>query len=238
MRLLLLSTSRLHGGEFLDYCREDIIEHYEGIPEVLFIPYAQPGGISYDEYTDLMSRALEGHGLKVTGIHKLTDPSEELVNFGSVYVGGGNTFLLLKTLYEKGLIDALPPLVRDGSLRYMGSSAGTNVACPAINTTNDMPIVYPPSLSAFNLVPFSINPHYLDADPSSRHMGESRETRIREFQTLSDRKVIGLREGSWLKFRDGELHLGGDYSARCFERDKEAWETDPGDDLSFLMNHL
>ena len=191
--------------------------------------------MSYGDYTDVIRKRLSPLGIAVRGIHEIGNAAAHVRDFGAIYVGGGNTFLLLKSLWEGGLIEVVRNLVGSGSLRYMGSSAGTNVACRAINNTNDMPIVYPPALEAFRLIPFNINPHYLDPDPASTHKGETRERRIREFHFQSDIPVIGLREGSWLRIHGDKAILGGSLSARLFRQGREAVEMPAGSDLSFLL---
>lgn len=234
--LLLLSTSTIHGSGFLEYCLDEVKDHFHGMEEVLFIPYARPGGISHKEYTELVRDKLESVGYSVRGIHEFGDPVKALSDFEGVYVGGGNTFLLLKTLYENNLIEAIRNGVMNRGIKYMGSSAGTNVACAAINNTNDMPIVYPPSFEALKLIPFNINPHYLDPDPNSTHRGETRETRIREFHFQSQIPVVGLREGSFLKIEGNEIELWGKLSARIFKAEQEPIEVQPGTDLGFLLS--
>jgi dipeptidase E len=234
-KLLLLSTSTVHGSTFLEYCMDEVKKHFSGLKKILFIPYARPGGISYDGYTEIVRKALAQINIEVVGVHELTNIQKEIGDFGGIYIGGGNTFLLIKSLYENDLI----PLIRDGvmsrGVKYMGSSAGTNVACQTINNTNDMPIVFPPSFDALKLIPFNINPHYLDPDPNSKHMGETRETRINEFHSQSKIPVLGLREGSWLKIDGDEITLGGGFPARLFEQNKEARELTDSNQLNYLL---
>jgi dipeptidase E len=196
--------------------------------ELLFIPYAQPGGISYDQYTSYPRKALKSLGLVVKGIHEYENETAAIEKAEAIFIGGGNTFLLLKTLYEKKLIRPLRQAVQNGT-RYMGSSAGSNVAGLSIGTTNDMPIVYPPSFEALAFVPFNINPHYLDPKPDDTHMGETRETRIKEFHVQNSQAVIGLREGSWLRVKNDRYFLGGDLTARLFNPSQEPRELEPGD---------
>ena len=152
----------------------------------------------------------------------------------AVFTGGGNTFRLLKTLQDSGLL----PLLRERALAglpYLGSSAGTNIAAPTIHTTNDMPIVEPASFKALGLVPFQINPHYLDADPTSTHMGETREQRLREFHEENEAAVVGLREGAWMRIEGDRATLGGARGARIFRRGKEPEERGTGDSLDDLL---
>jgi dipeptidase E len=234
-RILLLSTSTVHGSGFLEYCRDAITEHFEGIDRILFIPFASPGGLSHGDYTDLVSGALRPAGLEVTGIHSEADAEAALRETGGIFIGGGNTFLLLRELYARNLLGPIRHRVSSG-MAYMGSSAGSNVAGLTIGTTNDMPIVHPPSFDALGLVPFNLNPHYLDPDPGSTHMGETRETRIREFHVQNDQPVIGLREGAWLKVMGSTMSLGGERGARLFRRGEEPEELAPGSDLSVLLD--
>ena len=235
INLRLFSTSTVHGSGYLDYCQEAVQELFEGKKEVLFIPYARPGGITHDEYTAVATKRFEVMGFQLTGIHMLADPIEAVRQSEGIFIGGGNTFLLLKTLYEEGLTEVLRSVVRNG-VPYMGTSAGSNVAGNTISTTNDMPIVYPPSFEALSLVPFNLNPHYLDPVPGSTHMGETRETRIREFHHFNKQVVVGLREGSWLMLKNGLLTLEGELSARIFRAGQAPEEIAAGSDLKFLLS--
>ncbi len=233
MRLLIVSTSKIHGSEYMEYLHDELRDYFKGIDEILFIPYARPGGMSHDDYTRVSRDAFAKVGIRVKGIHEYEDANKAVREAQGIFTGGGNTFLLLRTLYEKGLIESLRDAVNSGT-PYMGSSAGSNITGLTVGTTNDMPIVYPPSFDALQLVPFNINPHYLDPDPNSKHQGETRETRINEFMNFNDQSVVGLREGSWLR-REGErLELKGELSARLFEKNKETREVAPGD-VSFLL---
>lgn len=182
---------------------------------MLFVPYAQ---FDYDAYTEKVAAALKQFGYETEGIHKHTNVVDAVNNAQCIYIGGGNTFLLLKTLYEKSLVEPIRQQVLNGKLAYMGSSAGTNVATVSIKTTNDMPIVYPPTFDALNLVPFNINPHYLDADPSSRHKGRTRETGLQEFHQINDVPVLGLREGTSLMVDNDSVTLLGEFNARLFRK--------------------
>ncbi len=225
-KLLIVSTSKLHGGEYMDYLIDEVKEFFSS-EELLFIPYARPGGISYEEYTAYPRKTFAKAGMAVTGIHEFADPKKAIKQAKGIFVGGGNTFVLLKTLYDLGLVEVLRQAVQKG-LPYMGSSAGSNLTGLSIGTTNDMPIVYPPRFDALQLVPFNINPHYLDPDPNSTHQGETRQTRVEEFHHFNTQKVIGLREGSWLRVEGREIRLKGTHSARLFEVGKEPRELKPG----------
>ena len=232
-KLLIISTSKIHGSGYVEYLLDEVQDFLKGVNELLFIPYARPSGISYDEYTAYPRKALAGTGMEVRGIHEFKDPRQGLRGAQAIFTGGGNTFLLLKTLYENGLVEILKEVVGNGT-PYMGSSAGSNITGLSIGTTNDMPVVYPPSFDALQFVPFNINPHYLDPDPDSKHQGETRETRINEFHHFNDQAVIGLREGSWLRMENDSLTLKGKLSARLFERNVSPREVEPGD-VSFLL---
>jgi dipeptidase E len=233
-RILLLSTSTVHGSGFLEYCRPTITRHFEGSGSVLFVPFASPGGLPHAEYAELVSRALKPTAVEVRSIHAAPDPVRAVQEAEALFIGGGNTFLLLRDLYAHGLLEPIRQRVL-GGIPYMGSSAGSNVAGLTIGTTNDMPIVHPPAFEALALVPFNLNPHYLDPDPGSTHMGETRETRIREFHVQNEQPVIGLREGAWLEVAEGRMTLGGNRGARLFRRGAAAEELAAGSDLSALL---
>lgn len=237
-RILLFSTSTLHGGSYLEYAAPWLEAFLPPEAEVLFVPFARPGGISHDRYTALFREAMARQGFRVSGLHEADDPRQAVAAADHLFVGGGNTFVLLRGLYEAGLMEAIRERVAAG-MRYMGSSAGSNVAGRTIGTTNDMPIVQPPRLDALGLVPFNINPHYLDPDPAFRHMGETRETRIREFLVFNPWPVIGLREGALLRVEAGDeggtVRLAGDSGARLFRPDQEPQELEAGARLDFLL---
>ena len=179
--LLLLSTSTVFGTPYLEYCTPLLEEYFSGIKELLFVPYARASGMTHDEYTNIAATRFEKLGIKTTGLHTLDNDYSKIKEFGAMFIGGGNTFLLLHDLYRHQLIDSIQDAVDSGTTKYMGTSAGSNVAGLTIQTTNDMPIIYPPSFNALALVNFNLNPHYLDPNPDSKHMGETRETRIKEF---------------------------------------------------------
>lgn len=228
MKLLLASTSRLYGQGYLEYLVEELKFFFDGARQIVFVPYARPGGISWDEYTDIAGKGFEPLKINIIGIHQLKNASLELPKADGIFIGGGNTFVLLKTLYDTGHFEAISRAVRSG-VPYMGSSAGSNVAGLTIGTTNDMPIVYPPTFQAFGFVPFNINPHYLDPLPDSTHMGETREQRISEFHFFNTQPVIGLREGSWLLVEGKKTELRGSLTARIFRKDQPAIEHPPGE---------
>lgn len=233
MHAILASTSTLHGEDYLEYLIPHLPELYKGIDEILFIPYARPGGISHQEYTAIASEAFSKAGIKVKGIHEFEDHAGAVKYAKGIFTGGGNTFLLVSELYRNKVMDVLKEVVKNGT-PYLGTSAGTNIGGLSMQTTNDMPIVHPPSFRTLGLVPFNINPHYLDPDPSSKHKGETRETRIKEFHGLNSQPVIGLREGSWLELKDNKVTLKGSLQARIFKKDKLPFEVETGTDLSDL----
>lgn len=232
-KLLLVSTSKIYGSSYLGYLQNELANFFRGVTQLLFIPYARPGGITHEQYTAMPSEALAPLGIKVKGLHEFDNPAEALQNAQAIFTGGGNTFLLLKTLYEQNLMAPLHSAVTKG-VPYVGSSAGSNIAGLSIGTSNDMPIVYPPTFEALGLVPFNLNPHYLDPIVNNVHQGETRETRIKEFHFLNKQPVLGLREGSWLHLENDELQLRGTLTARLFEANKEPREIEPGF-CSFLM---
>ena len=210
---VIASTSTLFGGSYLDYLLSSLSELYKDTDEILFIPYARPSGISHDEYTAKASEAFQQIDKQVVGIHTFSDPLDALKKTTGVFTGGGNTFLLVSQLYKHAMMQPLRMAILNG-LPYLGTSAGSNICGLTMQTTNDMPIVYPPSFKTLGVVPFNINPHYLDPISNSEHMGETRETRINEFHTQNTVPVVGLREGSWLRATNYEIILKGDLSAR------------------------
>lgn len=225
--LIVASTSTVYGGKYLDYLTEEMAKLFKDTDEVIFIPYARPGGISHDEYTAKAANAFDKIGNKLVGLHTFNNPVEALKNAKGAFTGGGNTFVLVSALYRLELMQPLREAIING-LPYMGTSAGSNICGVSMQTTNDMPIVYPPSFKTLGVIPFNLNPHYLDPDPSSKHMGETRETRISEFHTQNTVPVVGLREGSWLRVKGDEIKLEGELNARIFEQGKEPYETETG----------
>ncbi len=225
-RILAASTSTVYGSGYLEYILDRAVE-FLNADEILFIPYARPGGATYDEYTEAPKKAFAQKNISVKGIHEFDNPKIAIQSAKAIFIGGGNTFLLLKTLYELDLMNSLKEAVAKGTA-YMGSSAGSNLTGLTIGTTNDMPIVYPPSFDALGFLPFNINPHYLDPDPDSTHKGETRETRIKEFHKFNSQPVLGLREGSWLEVQNGEIELKGELTARLFRQGKEPMELSSG----------
>lgn len=233
MHAILASTSTLYGQDYLEYLIPHLPELYKDIDEILFIPYARPGGINHQEYKEIAAKAFSKAGIKVKGIHEFEDHAQAVREAKGIFTGGGNTFLLVSELYRNKVMNVLKEVIQNGT-PYMGTSAGTNIGGLSMQTTNDMPIVYPPSFKTLGLVPFNINPHYLDPDPDSKHKGETRETRIKEFHGLNSQPVIGLREGSWLELKDNKVTLKGELEARIFKKDKVPFEVKTGKDLTDL----
>lgn len=230
--MIIASTSTVYGGSYLDYLLDEMKELFKDTDTVIFIPFARPGGMSHDAYTEKASEAFEKIGKKLVGVHTFDDPVEAIKNAKGVFTGGGNTFVLVKALYQWKMMEPLREAIFNG-LPYMGSSAGSNICGISMRNTNDMPIVYPPSFKTLGVIPFNINPHYLDPDPDSTHMGETRETRILEFHTQNTIPVVGLREGSWIRVKNDEFVLHGTLQARIFEHLKDPYEVDSGTKLSF-----
>jgi len=227
MNIILASTSTLFGGNYLEYLKDEIIQLYKGIDEVIFIPFARPGGISHHEYTSKAAEFFAQIDIKIKGLHEFEDQISAIQHAKGFFTGGGNTFLLVKTLHENQLMNILKENVMSGK-PYLGCSAGSNIAGQNMKTTNDMPIVYPPSFECMGLVPFNINPHYLDPNPEIKHNGETRETRIKEFLTQNETKVIGLREGNWIRRIGNKITVEGTESTRIFENGKEPYEIASG----------
>lgn len=230
MNILLASTSTLFGGEYLAYIKNEIQELFSGIDEIIFVPYARPGGISHDEYTQKARQFFQSINIQVKGLHEFDNPIQAIRDAKAYFTGGGNTFLLVKMLHELGVMSVLKEQIQQ-SKAYLGASAGSNIAGQNMKTTNDMPIVYPPSFDCMGLVPFNINPHYLDPNPDLKHNGETRETRIKEFLTQNDTKVVGLREGNWIRVKGNVITTEGTQLTRIFEKNKEAYELKAGSSL-------
>lgn len=226
-RMIIASTSTMHGGEALEYLLPNLAILFKGIDKILFVPYARPNGISHENYTERVAIAFLKIGKTVNGLHEHHDPKQAIKEAKAIFTGGGNTFLLVSQLYKNDLMQTLREAVLNGT-PYLGTSAGSNICGLTMQTTNDMPIVYPPSFKTLGLVPFNINPHYLDPDPTSKHMGETRQTRIKEFHKFNTLPVIGLREGSWLEVNGNDTALKGKYPARIFEQNKEPYELASG----------
>ncbi len=230
-KLIIASTSTVHGSGYLEYLLPELAVFFKNVKNILFIPYARPSGISYDAYTQKASEAFGKINIKVKGIHEYQNPVEAVNRAEAIFTGGGNTFELVNQLYKSNIIDALKETIENGT-PYIGTSAGSNICGITMMNTNDMPIVYPPSFNTMGLIPFNINAHYLDPDPASKHMGETRETRIKEYHVFNEIPVLGLREGSWLEVTDSQIILKGELSARLFRKSKEPQELNTGSKIN------
>jgi dipeptidase E len=229
--LLLISNSTLHGSGYLDHAEAEIRDFVAGKTSVIFVPYAVHdrrayAGKAQERFCEL--------GLSLTSIHDVSNMPRAVDEADVIFVGGGNTFRLLKGLHDHGLLEPIRRKVAAG-VPYIGSSAGSIVACPTLKTTKDMPVVQPPSFEALGLVPFQISPHYLDPDPSSTHMGETQEERIMQFLEENVETVVGLREGSILRVQEGAVALKGTNTARIFRRGEKPFEAAPGSNLCSLL---
>lgn len=230
MNIILASTSTLFGGAYLDYLTHEISQLFECVDEIIFIPYARPGGISHDDYTKKVREFFAEFNIKVKGLHEFENKVEALNEGKGFFTGGGNTFLLVKILHEENVMIPLKENILKGK-PYLGTSAGSNIAGLNMKTTNDMPIVYPASFETMGLVPFNLNPHYLEPNPDLKHNGETRETRIKEFLTQNDTKVVGLREGNWIRRVGDLITVEGIEKTRIFEKNKEPYEIETGSKL-------
>lgn len=230
---IIASTSTLHGGSYLEYLLPELSSHFGSCSQILFIPYARPSGISHDEYTEKVAQAFASIGIKVKGIHEFDDPQNAIREAQGIFTGGGNTFVLVSQLYKNNVMQLLSDTIKNGT-PYLGTSAGSNICGLSMQTTNDMPIMYPPSFQTLGIIPFNLNPHYLDPIPDSTHMGETRETRIKEFHAYNSLPVLGLREGSWLEVKGATVKLKGELTARLFLPQQEPVELESGSDLSDL----
>lgn len=217
-KLIIASTSTVFGSSYLDYLLPTLSSFFGNVNTLLFIPYARPGGISYDAYTKIAAKAFATINIKVQGIHEFENPTKALQEAEAIFTGGGNTFELLNQLYKKEIFTELKTVLENGT-PYLGTSAGSNICGVSIRNTNDMPVVYPPSFKALEIISFNINAHYLDPAVGSKHMGETRETRIQEFHIFNDTPVLGLREGSWLEVNNERITLKGALQARLFKKD-------------------
>jgi dipeptidase E len=230
-RLLLISNSTLYGSGYLDHAEKEIRDFLGAVSRVLFVPFAQH---DRDAYAASARRRLEAMRYELDSVHENPDPKRAVETAEAVFIGGGNTFRLLKGLYDIDLLSPIRRRVSEG-MPYIGSSAGSIVACPTLKTTKDMPVVQPPSFEALALVSFQISPHYLDPDPTSTHMGETQEERINQFLEENDAPVVGLREGAMLRIEQGNIQLKGITAARVFRRDHCPVEIEPGSNLGALL---
>jgi len=230
-RLLLISNSTLHGSGYLDHAEREIRDFLAAETPVLFVPFAL---FDRDAYASQARDRFRKMGFPLDGIHQASDPRRAVLEAKALFIGGGNTFRLLKALQDLSLLDPIRRRVAEG-MPYIGSSAGSVVSCPTIRTTNDMPIVEPSSFEALGLVSFQINAHYLDPDPASTHMGETREERIRQFHEEKAAPVVGLREGTLLRIEGASVRLQGASPARIFRRGRDPLEVPPGSSLEEIV---
>jgi dipeptidase E len=241
-KLLLISNSTNFGEAYLGWPRDFISDFFKptGVKRILFIPYAGVGmsaeGLnkSFDAYEQRVNTVFNNLGYEIYSIHHEKDAVAAVNQAEAIAVGGGNTFHLVYMMHKMGIMEAIKNRVQQG-IPYLGWSAGANVACPSLKTTNDMPIIEPESFTCLNLVPFQINPHYLDANPAG-HGGETRQQRIEEFLLVnSETTVVGLREATLLWIKDGRIALKGSRPMRVFNFMKEPAEFAPGADINFLL---
>jgi dipeptidase E len=230
-RLVLVSTSTVFGTRYLEHAFPELRDALGGVSSVLFIPHALR---DREGYAAKARAAFEEMGYRLDSLHEAFDPRRAIERAEAIFCGGGNTFRLLKALQDMGVLPLIRRRVAEG-LVYSGASAGSNLACPTIRTTNDMPIVQPASFDALDLVPFQINPHYVDPLPDSKHMGETREARIREFHEENDTPVVGLREGAILRVDGESVLLKGVAGARVFRRGQEPVEVAPVAEIAGLV---
>lgn len=230
--VLLASTSTLYGEEYLAYLLPELSGFFAGVSEIVFIPFARPGGISHDDYTEKVSQTFAAIGIKVRGLHTFPEPETAIEEAEAFFTGGGNTFLLVQQLHNLNLMEPLKQRVESG-IPYLGTSAGSNIGGLNMKNTNDMPIVYPSDFTTMGLIPFNINAHYLDPDPTSTHNGETRETRIKEFHVFNDTPVVGLREGSWIRVKGESITTEGSKNSRIFLAGTAPFELASGSPLKF-----
>ena len=225
--MIIASTSTIHGSRYLEYLLPTLAGFFKNVKTILFIPYARPSGISYDDYTKIAKKAFIKINIDVKGIHEFKKPKDAIEKAEAIFTGGGNTFELVNQLYKNNLISNLKEVLEKGT-PYLGTSAGSNICGINMKNTNDMPIVYPPSFTTLGCIPFNINAHYLDPIDGSTHMGETRATRIKEFHIFNETPVLGLREGSWLEVLNNKVILNGKLTARLFLQNNDAVELESG----------
>ena len=230
-RILLISNSTVHGRGYLDHVEDEIKTFLGSAQTVLFFPFAL---YDRDDYAAKVKARFAAIGYSVESVHATDNPRNAIERTDAIFIGGGNTFRLLKALQDLELLEPIRQQVKSGT-PYIGSSAGSNVAGPTIKTTKDMPIVQPRSFDSLGLVPFQISPHYLDPDPNSTHMGETQEERILQFLEENETPVVGIREGAWLLIENGAVTLKGETGARIFRRAHAPVEVASGAEVSKLV---
>lgn len=226
-KMIIASTSTIYGSSYLEYLLPVLNEFFSNSKRLVFIPFARPSGISYDDYTKIVLKSFQKIDIDVIGLHEFDDYKKAIEESTGIFTGGGNTFELVNQLYKNDLLDILKSTINNG-VPYLGTSAGSNICGQTMMNTNDMPIVYPPSFETLGCIPFNINAHYLDPIENSTHMGESRETRIKEYHIFNDTSVLGLREGSWLEVYNDKIILKGSLSARVFKKNENPYEIKSG----------
>lgn len=231
-KLIIASTSTVHGSSYLEYLLPILKDLFVDVKTILFIPYARPGGISFDAYTRIAKKAFSKINIDVKGIHEYKDAKDAVKNAKGIFTGGGNTFELVNQIYKNDILSTLKIGIESGT-PYLGTSAGSNICGVTMMNTNDMPIVYPPSFNTLDIIPYNINAHYLDPIEGSKHMGETRETRIKEYHIFNGTPVLGLREGSWLNLKNNKIILQGKYTARLFRQNQKPIELESGVEVNF-----
>ncbi|QNM86540.1 dipeptidase PepE [Polaribacter pectinis] len=226
-KMIIASTSTVYGSSYLEYLLPTLKTFFKGVHTLVFIPFARPGGVSYDGYTEVVQKAFSKIDINVKGVHEYNNVNDAILNAEAIFTGGGNTFELVNQLYKNDIIDTLKKVINNGT-PYLGTSAGSNICGISMMNTNDMPIVYPPSFVTLGCIPFNINAHYLDPIEGSKHMGETRETRIKEYHVFNEVPVLGLREGSWLSVEGNSITLKGEHSARLFQQNLKPVELESG----------
>lgn len=225
--MIIASTSTVYGSSYLAYLLPTLTSFFKEVKTILFIPYARPGGISYNDYTSVVKKAFASIFIDVKGIHEFKNPKKAILEAEAIFTGGGNTFELVNQLYKNEILKDLQLAIQSGT-PYLGTSAGSNICGVSMMNTNDMPIVFPPSFDTLCMFPFNINAHYLDPQKDTTHMGETRETRIKEFHVFNNTPVLGLREGSWLSVSGDKIVLQGNFTARLFNQNQEPVELESG----------
>jgi dipeptidase E len=235
MKIIIASTSTVYGGKYLAYLKPALTQLYNGIDEIVFIPYARPSGLSHDAYTEVAAKFFATINIKVKGIHEFDNPKSAINNAQAVFTGGGNTFLLVSKMYENDLWEVLRQRINN-EMPYLGTSAGSNITGQSMHNTNDMPIIEVPSYKTLGVFPFNINPHYLDPAPDLlKHMGETRETRIKEYLHFNDVPVVALREGSWIEGKGKQFFLRGNDTARVYFSLNDIREIETNTELTNLF---
>ncbi len=236
MKVIIASTSTVYGGKYLEYMTPALTDFFAGIKHIVFIPFARPSGLTHEAYTDIARRYFEKLNIEIKGLHQFDDPKKALLSAQAIFTGGGNTFLLVQQLYKLNLWEPLKTAIQKGT-PYLGTSAGSNITGQSMQTTNDMPIVSVPSYQTLGLFPFNINPHYLDPEPDLlQHMGETRDTRLREYLHFNKIPVVALREGSWIEAGDKQCILKGKFPARIYLNLKNIREIRSGTDLCKIFS--